>query len=322
MAINSNIIHIKHCRLIFREPQISVTFKGVAYVLAFESDSFRSGKGVVVQGPSGVPVDHNFLLWLSVYFGEDFLNPSQEIDTRYSYNRGAFSVGQRDIQRFMSAASRFPRSSHPKWKEQLIEYALIYFTMALRSGLAYMPVTIGFFGVSLECIGNIVHERPGDYQMLGALRFKELIKRRFARYKRNPKTKAQIKVWQKHIEADIELILLMRNMCYGHLQLHTVKGRMKIVSALRDWYIRAGSTKKHAAWMFKERRLELDLQVNAASLYKVGLRTSRLLIFMILGFSRSIPFSTHDYLPMGDRVPGEVSEFEFNGKKFSITNTG
>jgi hypothetical protein len=321
MAINSNLVHIKHCRLSFRDQQVSVAFRNVTYFLIFESEKFHSGKGVIVQGPSGKPVDHNFLTWLSVYFGEDFLNPAQEVDTRYSHNRGTFNVDQRDIQRFMSAASRFPRSSHPKWKEQLIEYALIYFTMALRSGLEYMPVTIGFFGVSLECVGNIVHEQPNDYQMLGALRFKDLINRRFSRYKRNQKTKYEIKRFQKYIEADIELILLIRNMCYGHLQLHTIKGRMRIVSALRDWYIRAGSTKKHANWMFKERRLETDLQVNAASLYKVGLRTNRLLIFMLLGFSRSIPFSTHDYLPTGDRVPGEVSEFEFNGKKITITST-
>lgn len=319
MPINCTLVHIKHCRLRCRDSQISVIFRGNTYVLNFQSEAFHVGKGVVVQGSPGSAVDPNFLAWLSVYFGEDFLNPSQEVDTRYSYNRGDFDVNRQDFQRFMAAASRFPRSSHPKWKVQLIDYALIYFTMGLRSGLNYMPVTIGFFGVSLECVGNVVHENPDDYQMLGALRFKELINKRFARHKRNPKTRDETKRWQKYIEADISLILLLRNMCYGHLKLHTRKGRMEIVQALRDWYIRAGSTKKHAVWMFKERRLETDLQVNAASLYKVGLRTSRLLIFMLLGFSRSIPFATHDYLPLGDRAPGEASEYEFNGRKVTIT---
>jgi hypothetical protein len=43
-------------------------------------------------------------------------------------------------------------------------------------------------------------------------------------------------------------------------------------------------------------------------LYKLGLRLNRLFLFLALGFSRSIPFATHDWRMLGDHRDGEESE--------------
>ena len=302
-------IHLKHCRIENPENVVNFHFSDNQYELRFSSESFDVGKGVVVSSLSDVSIDQELLGWLSVFFGEDFTEPFQKMDTRNSSNRGNFEVDEKLLQKFLNAASRSANRVSPKWKKSLLDDVLRYYIVGLRSGLSMMPLTLGFFGLSMECVGNLVSNQKTKYHMLGSFAFNKLINKRFDRHKKNPKHRDNFRRWQKFINADSIMIHAIRNAVYGHSMLHLREERKKIVSLLREWLIRGGANKKTAIFWFKPDRLELDLQVMAAPLYKVGLRSSRLLIFMLLGFSSSIPFAENDYLPIGRRIPNEPMKF-------------
>jgi hypothetical protein len=92
------IVHLKHCRINNPGHVVNVSFSGTQYELKFSSDNFDLGKGVVLSSTSDTPNDMQFLDWLSVFFGEDFTEPFQKIDTRQSFNRGNFSVDEKILQ--------------------------------------------------------------------------------------------------------------------------------------------------------------------------------------------------------------------------------
>lgn len=312
-------VHLKHCRLVEAPSEIHIPFKGFHYTLTFASDLFDPGKGVLVTCTERRELNTDLLLWLSVYFGEDFVDPYQQMDTRHSGNRGDFKVNQKGLLRFMSVAEKRPPKSYPQWKRRLLESAIIYYSVAVRSGINMMPLTIGFFGMSLECIGNLRHGNKDDYQSLGNKRFLELVATRFARYKRSTRHRDSIKKFHRYIRKDIDLIHTVRNAYYGHSFLHLQKDRAALTAALREWFERGGCPKKQAAHFFRQDRLELDMAVVSDQLYKVGLRTSRLLLFMLLGITKGIPFGSHDYLPRSDRRDGEP--MHFHGITMTVTSS-
>ena len=86
---------------------------------------------------------------------------------------------------FWAGPRKFPRPSWPAWRCELFERALTYYSMGLRFGINAMPVTIGLFALSLECIGNLRNESRDQYSELGAMRFLDLANTRMARYKRS-----------------------------------------------------------------------------------------------------------------------------------------
>ncbi|PHH40226.1 hypothetical protein CRX57_08585 [Pseudomonas putida] len=251
------------------------------------------------------------LLWLSVYFGEDFIEPSPSVDTRYSNNRGEFKLDIKNLKVFLKAAEKMPSKSYPLWKKRLFDNVVTYYSVALRSGVNMMPLTMGFFGMSMECVGNLLCGKSDKYYTLGTYKFNTLINARFKRYKKNPNHAGRIKRWQKFINGDTALVHALRNAFYGHSLLHLNKDRKEITDSLRDWLVRAGYSKKDAAQCIKRKRVEDTIQVYAAPLYKVGLRSSRMLIFMLLGFTTSIPLAEYDYWAM---TPLRYDEpMRFNG---------
>jgi hypothetical protein len=309
LNFKKTINHFKHCRIENPENVVNFDFFGNKYELRFSSASFDLGKGAVLSSLSDLSIDQELLVWLSVFFGEDFTEPFQKMDTRNSSNRGNFDVDEKLLQKFLNAASRSINRISPKWKKSLMDDVLRYYVVGLRSGLSMMPLTLGFFGLSMECVGNLVSNQKIKYHTLGGFAFNKLINKRFERHKKNSKNSEDFKRWQKLINSDSAMIHAIRNAVYGHSMLHLQKERKNIVELLRNWLVRGGATKKTANFWFKSDRLELDLQVMAAPLYKVGLRSSRLLIFMLLGFSSSIPFAEDDYLPIGRRIPNEPMKF-------------
>jgi hypothetical protein len=309
MSMSKHIVHLKNCRIVSGEEIFSFSYLETPYKLIFSSENFDDNKGIVVVNEENGQIDINLLLWLSVYFGEDFIEPFQEEDTRFSYNRGGFEFNANNLSKFLQTTEKMPPKSFPKWKKQLFDKAIIYYSVAVRSGINMMPLTIGFFGMSLECIGNIRHGKRDKHFTLGDKRFLELINTRLKRYKLNQKYKETAKTFQKLIIKDVELVHIIRNAYYGHSMLHLQKDRRQLTEALRAWYLRSGHDKKFTNISFRINRIDNDIIREAHGLYKVGLRTCRLFIFMLLGFAKSIPFATHDYLAIGDMRKGETSKY-------------
>lgn len=318
MAIGNNTIHFKHCKLIAASKKLTFKYNGTMYELELVSENFDAGKGVILRNLSNEMINTQLLIWLSVYIGEDFIELNQKIDTRHSNNRGEFKLVVSDLENFLRATERASSRSYPKWKKRLFEHTINYYCVALRSGVEMMPLTMGFFGMSMECVGNLVYGKNDNYFTLGKFSFNKMINTRFSRYKKSATHRADIKRWQSYINSDTKLVHVLRNAYYGHSLMHLKKDRTEVVSELRNWLVRAGHTKKDAAWWIKLDRLETDIQMQAAPLYKVGLRSSRLLIFMLLGFSTSIPFAEFDYLSMMPFPKGEP--IHFDGMSITITD--
>lgn len=111
-------MHFKHCRVVCSETDLLISFKGQKYSLLLASKNFDTGKGAVVTNLSSRFVDSDVLLWLSVYFGEDFVDPDQSVDTRYSNNRGDFNLDVKNLKVFLKAAEKMPSKSYPLWKKK------------------------------------------------------------------------------------------------------------------------------------------------------------------------------------------------------------
>jgi len=144
------------------------------------------------------------------------------------------------------------------------------------------------------------------------------MKRKLKRYKKEQNQKKQIRNFEKRINLDINLLNLLRNSFYGHSLLHLDQDRKKLTNSLRDWYIRSGHNQKFAKLSFQKNRIEKDVVRESPALYKMGLRTSRLFLFMLLGITTSIPFASHDFKTIGDMKDSETSEYKGINMKFTI----
>jgi hypothetical protein len=308
MPGREHVVHVKHCVLLSSEDTIQISFKNKEYILRFSSAAFQPGRGVVVDSLPIGSHDTDLLLWLSVYFGEDFIEPFPQIDTRNSSNRGDLHVDSEALRGFLRAAERMP-PKRQKWKAQLIENAIQYFSVALRSGVAYMPLTVGFFGMTAECIGNTRQKAPLKYYTLGDNRVNNLINDRLARGKKSSRLKERTKSFAKEMNGDFELVHLLRNTYYGHSLTHQKDERAKLLKALRSTYIRAGASPQLAHLTYLDSRLDDSIQLTASFIYKVGLRYARSLLFMLLGISRSIPIATYDYKLFGPPRYGEPRQY-------------
>ena len=294
------VIHFKQCTVTSDEEYFEFTYLGTGYKLGFHSEHFDNKKGATLEYNNSGHIDTKLLLWLSVYFGEDFVDPRQKADSRFVDNRGDFELSTSDLARFLRTTENMPPKSYPKWKRQLLDNAITYYSAAIRSGLNLMPLTIGLFGMSLECIGNLYYGKRDKHFSLGNKKFRELLNTRQKRYKQSATYRQKAKELQKFVDQDIELIHAIRNAYYGHSLLHLQKDRENLVQNLRNWYLRYGHSKKFTNLSFRVSRVDNDVAREAHGLYKVGLRTARLFIFMLLGFSSSIPFASHDFRSIGD----------------------
>lgn len=307
--VHEKVCHLRYCRLVSKCDSILAVYLDVEYRLSFVDQRFPPQKGITIERTDGETIATDFLLWLSVFIGEDFLDPFQEVDTRFVSQRGDFTVGAKTLQRFLNAAQRIRNRAWPKWRHDLIENALLYFSGAIRSGVNYMPINLGLFALSLECPGNFRYGKRDKHFTFGDRHFMKLLTARLAKLKKNPNKKKIVRDFEKLLKADIEILNQMRNAFYGHSLLHLADDRRKLVKALRGWAVRSGCSKKLADVSFRVSRLKADVVRESFGLYKLGLRLARLFIFFALGFSSRIPVATHDFSMIGDHRDDEESEF-------------
>lgn len=310
MPIHQKIVHFHHCIAESESQEITFTFLDQSYSLSLSHPDFDQGKVVVIENLLKHPIETSLLVWLSIYFGEDFINPSQQEDTRNSHNRGVFKFDAPALDRFLKAGARCEKRSYPIWKKRLLDNAINYYCVGVRGGISMMPLTIGFFGMSMECLGNFVSGTPKKYFKLGNFAFNKLVNTRFSRLKKSEKHRENIKKWQSFISSDSKLILAFRNACYGHSLLHLKEDRLALVRELKSWLHRSGYDDKQADFWIKPDRLEFDIQMLAPPIYKVGLRNCRILLFMLLGYSTGIPFAKYDYDSMTLIPDGTTLKFD------------
>jgi len=312
------VVHLRYCRVVAADETMAVRFEGVEYTLSFVDARFVPQKGFTVGRASEGFISPDFLLWFSLYIGEDAIDPFQEVDTRFVSERGDFRFDQKSLQQFLAAAERAKHRRWPRWKRELFDNAVIYFSAAIRSGVKMMPLNLGFFALSLECLGNVRYGKRDKHFTFGDQHFLGALTARLAKPKADPSKKAGVRTFEKRLKADVQLLMNLRNAFYGHSQLHLRKDRNRVVTELRKWAIRYGYSKKFANALFKSGELKKGIVHKAFALYKLGLRLNRLFLFFALGFSRKVPFATHDFQILADQRNDEESEFRGMRWKFSF----
>lgn len=301
LKINEKLSHFKYCEFGKIEfDEIQFYYKNDKYIINFLDPRVGKNIGYSVTRLNNKSVDSTLLLWLSLFFGEDALDPEAEEDNRFISTRGTFDFKKDQFLIFINKIEKYPCKSHTKWKQELIEKALLYYSAAVRSSVNLMPLNIGFFAMSLECLGNAYYGKRDDYFTLGHKSFKKIINARLKRYKKSLNYKSSTKDFEKYLDKEIEVVHLIRNAYYGHSLLHLKEDRDKLVATLIEWYTRNGHSKKFSRISFKSNRIDTDLQREAFALYKVGLKLNRLLFFYFIGYSRNIPFATHDFSTIGN----------------------
>ncbi len=311
------VVHLRYCRIVPAEEVIAVNFAGVDYTLSFADKRFPAQKGFVVGRRSEGFITPDFLIWLSLYVGEDAVDPFSEVDTRFVGERGDFRIDRKSLQQFLAAAERGKARRWPLWKRELFDNAVTYFSVALRSGVKMMPLTLGFFALSLECLGNVRYGKRDKHFNFGDKYFLRALTARLAKLKADPEKKQNVRAAEKRLRDDIELLMHLRNAFYGHSLLHLPKDRKRLVAELRKWARRYGYSKTFAETSFRADSLRKGLVHQNFALYKLGLRLNRLFLFFARGFSRKVPFATHDFKILGDRRDGEESEFRGMHWKFT-----
>lgn len=309
MALNEKLVHLRYCRLVCRDQSFSVSFSGQEYLLSFQDARFATQKGYLITRVDGEPVESDFLLWLSVYLGEDAIAPHQEVDTRFVWYRGDLHLDQVQLQTFLVAAARARKRRWPRWKRDLFDMAIIYFSAAVRAGVNMMPITLGLFALSLECLGNVKYGKRDRHHTFGDKQFMRLLSNRLAPLKRDPAKRDAAKALQKRLAADIDLLNHLRNAFYGHSLLHLRQDRVRLVSLLKKWYLRNGHKGPFTNLSFRSTRVFDDVGRESDALYKLGLRLNRLFLFLAVGFLKSVPFATHDWHVLGDLRQGETTQY-------------
>ncbi|MBL6458827.1 hypothetical protein JMJ55_26195 [Belnapia sp. T6] len=316
LPANEKLIHLRYTTL-SNVSSIDFTWQGSDFQLVFEDSSIETGKSYLIKGPVTTFIPTELLLWLSVFVGEDAVDPHREKDTRLNRERGSFKISQKQLATFLFAAERMEQRKWPRWRRELFRNALIYYSVGVRSGVDMMPLNIGFFGLSLECIGNVRHGTRDKHYTLGDKRFKDYLTTRLARAKRDPAKRLMIKDFEKKFNADIDLINQMRNAFYGHSLLHLKDDRKRLLYSLRQWMTRGGHTCDFVNISFTLERLRDQVVTHSPALYKVGLRVNRIFLFLSLGIHKSIPFAEYDFQTVGDTSTPFVGEFRGMRVRFS-----
>jgi hypothetical protein len=190
---------------------------------------------------------------------------------------------------------RLPSKSYPKWNQELFEMALSYYIIGLSSGIEMMPVNLGLFGLSIECLANVRYGKQNNYATLGEGRYKLLINERLKKYKKNPTYREQAKNFGKQLLEEFELLTSFRNNYYGHSLAHKKEVKKELTARLRSLYIRQGYETKYVRLTFRAHRIHEDIATEAHNIYKLGLKLNRLFFFYHLGITRDIPFASKDW---------------------------
>ena len=298
--MNEKIIYLKYSTIVCEKQSVVFSWKGVNYSLFFEQTDRNSLKCFKIIRKDNNYIDISLSSWLSLYFGEDTIDPFQRPDYRFNRLRGKFFLDENLLSRFLTLAEKIPYKSYPKWRQELFRLALSYYMVAIRSGINLMPINLGLFALSIECLANSHYGKRDNYFPLGSNKFNSIINARLKRYKRSLNYRDDIKKFQKYLEHEFKLLKLFRNFYYGHSSIHLHNNKVKMTKALREWYIGSGHTKEFANTSFRVNQINNNITRDAHSLYKIGLRLNRLLFFYYIGMSREIPFATHDFRTTGE----------------------
>jgi hypothetical protein len=292
--MNIKDINFRYSTIVSSASVIPLAWRGCNYDLIFDGVDLSENRSLRLVSHNFAPGGGQLLTWLSVYFGEDFLNPNQSPDYRRNYLRGKLYLDSEHLKQFLKQAEKVPFKSYPIWRRELLDLGLSHYLVALRSGVNYMPVTLGMFGVSIEALVNAYGGRRNEYKTLGNKPFQQLFEARLARFN-GTAHEAWAKGFRQRIEGDLALLTAVRNYAYGHSLIHQPKNRDRLCKELRDWYKRNGLPSKFIKAGFPKRKLRISLAAgNALGLYKVGLFLNRLLIFWCLGYVVSVPFAEKD----------------------------
>jgi hypothetical protein len=304
------VCHLRFCRLIYSETSFDLIYRSETYRIGFIDTEFEEGKGVSITWNINNKWYINFKQWLSIYVGEDFVDPFQEIDTRFNSYRGNFPIKRESLQMFLIFVENGEKKkSTPKWKTSLRESSVMYYMVGISLGVRYMPMSIGYFALSLECIGNFKYGKRDKHWTLGEKKFLALLAEVLVPHKKNPITREAARKFEKMVHADIGLLNEMRNAFYGHSLMHLQRDKSRIVKSLREWMIRNGFSSEHAKMHVPFGDIKIGIMASIPALYKLGLRLNRLFLFYSFGISDP-PFATHDFRYLADHINGEVSRHQ------------
>lgn len=288
-------IHLHYLTVKPQESTIKVNWNNGIYLIKFASCRKKQTK-FTAERIDGDPIDVDFLKWLSVFFGEDGVNPNQNSDTRFNENRGTLKIIEDDLVRFFGKTEKLPRTSYPIWRQELFDLAINYFMAAIRSGQNFMPISAGLFATSIEVLSNVYIGDRKNYKKLGSSPYNTLINARLKRYKKNDKYKDDCRKFNKRLNEEFELIIKLRNYSYGHSLTHKVEEREDLVQQLIKVYELNGASSELAESSFSKRNIRRDIHTNAHVLYKLSLKVSRLLIFYYFRWIKNIPWASKDWV--------------------------
>lgn len=295
--MRKTLIHFRYCEVLSATRSLKINFLSRPYTVDLDHPDIRAGSGIAITPIGGGFAATELLTWLSVYFGEDCFATTP--DTRFNGQRGTFELDIGKLEHFLQSVDAFVSRRRAKWKDELFDASLAYYSAALSLGVNYAPVNLGFFALSMEAIGNYVYGKRDDHFTFGNKRFLSLLTKAIAPEKRDATTKDGARQFEKKLHGDIELIHLIRNAYYGHSLLHLVKDRRTLVEQLQKWWIRWGGTSKQARAWFHTSRINDEVQREAFGLFKTGLRLNRLFLFLVIGVSNPPPFASHDFSLIG-----------------------
>lgn len=258
----------------FGDAEIEISF----YELDVDDRDMRM-HGNEVKGFRSIHISKNsttssgseLLNWLSVWLGEDAFPVRSYTGDERPTMRGAIEFDAARMQAFLDHVDGWSRAYlNDKWKKACLDAAFGYFCEGIAAGLPMTPATEGVFATSIETLGNVWKFCPIAHRGFGKKHGPQGI---FADWPDHSQ-----RVW---LNADLSLLIKMRNVCGAHFGLHQAHERRELSRLLREWMERHGCSSEFAATSFTENRLLDELQINAHSLYKTALTLARASFFAV-----------------------------------------
>lgn len=293
------------CSIKSAHKNVKFKFRDNNYILNFEDDKIEKSHGFILKNIDNNKIDDYLLRCLMIYFGENIIK-NDEIDTFYSFTRGTFTFKEKQFIKIIHKLENFPYPSYPLWKKRLIFQAIRYYELGVTNGINLMPINIGFFALSIECIANAYYGKTDKYYELGNNYINNLILTRLKKYKINNKYRVSAKKLEKRLQIEVDILRELRNFYYAHSFSHIKKERIQIANKLKKWAIQYGLNPLLANAFFKENNFEWGLHMQKHNLYNLGLRINRMMIFFLIGFTNSIPFASHDFNLNGESMKGKT----------------
>ncbi|HBK4691823.1 TPA: hypothetical protein LLS49_004967, partial [Serratia marcescens] len=280
---------------------IDFVFKGRVYLIDFNDDRVEKGYGYCVKSIDGNHVEWILLQWLTLYFGESADDPYAVRNNTYFLERGYQVFDKKVFLKFMVKVSKFPFSSYPEWRNELLRKSLAMYCVGVRLSVDYMPITVGCFALSIEGLSNAYLNDRHKYKMLGSKPYKKLINKRLMRLKRSKKNGEEARRFSKYIEQEIDVITEIRNAYYGHTLMHSTKERNKLISVMDTWAVKHGWDRKNSKRKaYRSSMAEKNLGgVHSGPICKLSMNTNRLLFFFYFNLIRDLPFTEHDFTLFG-----------------------